>query len=223
MTYHRLLSELLSPSFAFMSLWDRLHLDPARLLSDAFLESSDLLPTGVRCLNDLCVLWRNSVDALHIDRVASTLEIVYRYRPYPKRKAFGSVKEAEESTQAPLMAAEEVKDVAQAVEASLHQEDLDLAHAIAESLKDHTNSTETSKRIKPTDVGRSGASRELVSSLTEPRASTSSSTWRKYPDLAWVAQKETLKRGDSDAVAAVVRNCSSGSISTGRSSSLPRF
>lgn len=223
MTYHRLLSELLSPSFDFISLWDRLHLDPARLFSDAFLESSGLLPTAVRCLSDLCVLWRNSVAALNIDRVAPTLEIVYRYRPYTKRKALDPVKEAEESAQASIRVAEEVKNVVQDIETSRRQEDLDLARAIAESLKDHTNSGGHSKRADSIGTGRFGEARKLVSSLTEPRASSSSSTLREDPELAWVAQKEMLKSDDSNAVAAVVRNTSFGSKLTGWSSYSPCF
>lgn len=200
MTYHRLLSELLSPSFAFMSLWERLHLDPARLFSDAFIESSGLLPTDVRCLNDLCVMWRNSVDALHISKVAPTLEIVYRYRPHTKRKTLDTVKE---STQAPLLAAQEVKQVVRAIEDSLRQEDVDLARAIAESLKDHTSLDRAPKRRDVVDDGRVAEAREVVTSLTEPQASTSSSTLRENPDLAWIAQKEVLKRDNSVTMAAV--------------------
>lgn len=223
MTYHRLLSELLSPSFDFISLWDRLHLDPARLLSDDFLESSGLTPTAVRCLSDLCVLWRNSVAALNIDRVAPTLEIVYRYRPYAKRKALGSVKEAEESAQASHRVAGEVKNVVPDIETSRRQEDLDLARAIAESLKDHTNPGGNSKRVDSIDTGRFGEARKLVSSLTEPRASTSSSTLREGPELAWVSQKEALKREGPNAVAAAVRNTPSGSKLTGWSFYSPCF
>lgn len=95
MTYRRLLVDLISPSFLWSDLWERLRVNPLQDLPDEFLEQVRPLigsTRGVRQstgsyydklpgnLNALAHAWREAIARLRIADVERTLRIVYRRR-----------------------------------------------------------------------------------------------------------------------------------------------
>lgn len=90
MLYHRLLSSLVckypKTGFSFVDLWSRLHLNSQMPLSDRFLRSvtwefkTDRKNVVLESLYDLQLIWENEVQAMAIEKVDSTVELVYHHQ-----------------------------------------------------------------------------------------------------------------------------------------------
>lgn len=125
MLYHRLLGNLLSPSFDFSSFWHRLDLDPTRLFSAQFLIQAGMIlgsfgeSTTPRCLNDLAHAWTIAVEILNVTNIDPTLQLVYRTQP----------KESKTKRKWSRRARPPPPD-------NINQEQADLARALAASLSD---------------------------------------------------------------------------------------
>lgn len=96
MLYHRLLSSLVcqypTTGFSFVDLWSRLQLNTQMPLSDRFLRSitwefkDDRKNVVFQTLHDLQLIWENEVQAMAIEKVDSTLELVYYHKSIPDGK-----------------------------------------------------------------------------------------------------------------------------------------
>ncbi|KAI0059507.1 hypothetical protein BV25DRAFT_1993601 [Artomyces pyxidatus] len=195
MLYNRLLTSLLSPDFPFESIWLRLKLDAFRPLSDSFLVESGLIsddPEAIlgypSCLDDLVDMWHNTIDALHVAGVSPTLEIVYRTQPRQSAKADARPPSASVEMAA---AAQEARDIARAIEASLRDPDYDLERAIEESMK-HTGA-----EAEPVAAG------QVVEELTPPRTAEAQLA---DPQVAWLAQEGALERVQPSLLATIIEN-----------------
>ncbi|KAL6304012.1 exonuclease V [Sparassis latifolia] len=190
MIYHRLLSNMVaSPAVPgvlavqpldFALLWEKFGLDPMRPFSEIFMQGASLLLDAeyasghsnapiISCLDDLTALWMHTVEALDVNGVDSTMELIYRLQGSKKGKGGRGGKEKERKVDA---------DLAPALQASLNQTpilfeggDDALARAIAESLKDSVDGG----RAADCDMGI----------LTQPGRS---------PDVATRAQPDPLQR-----------------------------
>ena len=156
MLYHHLLSKLLSPTFSFSTFWEKVQVDRFAKFSDEFLQQSGVAPQidgnvvlgFPECLEDVADLWRSTVDALCLQSVSPTLEIVYRTRS--KRSAALIHGPSHADTSSHFAAAEQEKrEIDRAIEASLREigHDPDLERAIAESMRDVTQREECSAAV----------------------------------------------------------------------------
>ncbi|KAK0208639.1 exonuclease V [Desarmillaria ectypa] len=86
MLYHRLLSSLISSGtpFDFTRLWDQTNVDPALPFSERFLTQTGSLPgtphPAFTCLDDLTILWRNTILELDIPSIDPCLQLIYRHQ-----------------------------------------------------------------------------------------------------------------------------------------------
>jgi hypothetical protein len=117
MLYHRLLSELISPSrpFDFAKFWTRVGLDPSETFPPAFLEQPSMqqLGTSWSSLDDLGVQLQRAIRTLGVSGVDEEMKVVYRRQP---RRG-----EWHKKTEIGLPVSREDLEIHLAVEASLMQ------------------------------------------------------------------------------------------------------
>lgn len=204
MLYHRLLTDLLSPSFDFKRFWKRLSLKPFLRLSDTFLTDAGLKPnlsddSGIavdvgfpQCIDDLVDVWRTSCDMLRIARVDASLEIVYRAQS-DRRVDAASSREI----------AQQVQNLDWTIEDTLHGHDLDLQRAIAASLQE-TVMAETSGKASVAAGDGTNANGLGIDSVMPPFGGETLESSDKGI-LAWAAQAKVLAEANPQVAEAVVK------------------
>lgn len=127
MLYHRLLSPLIADEFDFDALWKRIGLDPKKCFSARFQSQAGLIfasdDVESDCLEGLARMWGESVRRLDVAGIHGTLVLVYRTQP--KRKGRSKSKKKWKT-----------KGAEDVIDTLANQEDLDLARAIEDSMKD---------------------------------------------------------------------------------------
>ncbi|THH20496.1 hypothetical protein EW146_g870 [Bondarzewia mesenterica] len=193
MLYHRLLSALLHPDFSFAPIWHRLGLDVTRPLSDTFIEQAGLLESPMRCLYDLEGAWRSVAEAISVDGVSSTLEIMYRTRPPRKKKDKGKGKgkgkeggETDEDSSDDAKAHGE-KNLAKAIEESLKSLAGEQGVGIEASGAGPSNVGDCQPKTDDGDRARA-----VIDALTHPEK-TGEGMLGEDPELAWLAQQKLLE------------------------------
>ncbi|KAG6842379.1 hypothetical protein C0991_007509 [Blastosporella zonata] len=204
MIYYRLLKDMIStsPLFNFAAVWRRLGVDPAKTFSTRFLIQAGLMGPGstwkTSCLNDLSQAYLDTVRALDVAGVNTTLQLVYRLQgkvgnkkgkgKCDKGRWKGKEKRASKKRTGSPVVTQEERDLARAIEASL----LD-ARKLAGSVLGTPVSISTDTPTAPTthsDVeGTNGTDSAQISSRSPTSASSSDSEVDKF-DLRPIGTKE---------------------------------
>ncbi|KAL0068603.1 hypothetical protein AAF712_004318 [Marasmius tenuissimus] len=186
MTYHRLLSDLLS-SYDFSSLWEKAQVNPSLKFSQPFISDAGLMvgayAANIECLDDLTALWFSSLEELNVAHVDARLTLVYRSQEYLRNMRWNEKgKAGEEPAAVEVISAQEQADIDRAIEASLHSfqiedqatSDVHDAHATTANVDESTSTLPAGQNLASTssNEAESELSRALEQSLEPNGAST---------------------------------------------------
>ncbi|KAF9225569.1 hypothetical protein BS17DRAFT_700546 [Gyrodon lividus] len=193
MLYHRMLSSVLAPeTFDFAALWARLNLNPTKPFSDRFLRDikwNDRMENDHHVnLNRLVAEWTSTVhseraDGSRLTGVSPELQIVYRRSVFAGR----SQRKGRDKYR-------ETVDINNPLEALAFQEELDIARAIEESLRQigHEEvggrlaqaATQNVKQARSSDIGHTCV---VWKQLVSPPGSEQGDC-----ELSWTIQQSLL-------------------------------
>ncbi|KAK1234842.1 hypothetical protein PQX77_001936 [Marasmius sp. AFHP31] len=178
MTYHRLLSDLLS-NYDFSLLWKKVQLNPSLKFSQSFISDAGLMvgayAANIECLDDLTALWFSSLEELNVAHVDARLTLVYRSQEYLRNMRRTEKGKAKEEPAVEVISAQERADIARAIEASLHgfqiesqaTSDVHHAHATTANVEEGTSTLPARQNLASTSSNEadSEVSRGLEQSL----------------------------------------------------------
>lgn len=216
MTYHRLLSELISTEVVFdwARIWSLLGVNASKLFSPAFqqqlgatsLASIDESGTHALCLNDLTAMLHRLIPTLNLEGVHHNLTLVYRTRPGKLRKSNSVTKQTSSAL----------------IRSILSQDEIEISKAVEESLK-HASGASSSTQVMYQassiihSAKQSAPTGEVdMGLLTHPQDSTQDIAREliENPQMAWTIQEGLLKHAQSTGrpVGEETGNCGESTI-----------